>query len=167
MNLRRAAFIAAFALMLPAAAAPAAAQFQPAPQHQQEPPCIKEFLRLRGDAEQKAAAIRAAGQRKAPPQVACNLFNAFSAAEDKLLKYATANSVWCGIPDQIINGMKQGHAKTTEMRTKICNIAAAGPPRPAGPSLSDALGGNVPDASNIKPGHGTFDTLTGTPLGTK
>jgi hypothetical protein len=167
MNLRRAAFIVAFASVLPAAAAPAAAQFQPAPQVQQQQPCVKEFLRLRGIAEKKAAAIRAAGEHKAPPQEACKLFNSFSAAEAKLLKYATENGTWCGIPDQIISGMKQAHAKTTEMRTKICRIAAAGPPRPAGPSLSDALVGNVPDSSNIKTGHGTFDTLTGTPLGTK
>jgi hypothetical protein len=42
---------------------------------------------------------------------------------------------------------------------------AAQPQRPAGPSLSDALGGPIPDSSNIKTGRGTFDTLTGTPLG--
>ncbi len=167
MNLRRAAFIAAFASVLPVAAAlPAAAQFQPAPQGE-PPPCIKEFLRLRGDAEKKAAAIKAAGERKAPPQVACKLFNTYSAAEAKMLKYATENSVWCGIPAQILTTMKQAHGKTTTMRTRICRIAEAGPPRPAGPTLSDALGGTVPDSSNIKTGHGTFDTLTGTPLGAK
>jgi hypothetical protein len=167
MNLRRAVVIAAFASALLAAAAPVAAQFQPAPQGQQPPACVKEFLRLRGIAEKRAAAIRAASERKAPPQEACKLFNSFSAAEAKMLKYATDNSVWCGIPDQVLNGIKQSHAKTTEIRTRICRIAAAGPPRPAGPSLSDALGDSVPDSSNIKTGHGTFDTLTGTPLGTK
>jgi hypothetical protein len=167
MNLRRAAFIAAFASVLPIAAAlPAAAQFQPVPQRE-PPPCIKEFLRLRADAEKKAAAIKAAGEHKAPPQVACKLFNTFSAAEAKMVKYATDNSVWCGIPEQILSTMKQAHSKTAEMRTRICRIAAAGPPRPAGPTLSDALGGTVPDSSNIRTGHGTFDTLTGTPLGAK
>jgi hypothetical protein len=167
MNLRRAAFIAAFASALPVAAVlPAAAQFQPSPQRE-PPPCIKEFLRLRGDAEKKAAAIKAAGERKAPPQIACKLFNSFSAAEAKMLNYATKNSVWCGIPEQILGTMKQAHGRTTAMRTKICQIAAAGPPRPAGPSLSDALGGTIPDSSNIKTGHGTFDTLTGSPLDRK
>jgi hypothetical protein len=167
MNLRRAAYIVAFASVLPVAATPpAAAQFQPAPQSE-PPPCIKEFLRLRDDAEKKAAAIRVAGEHKAPPQVACKLFNSFSAAEAKMLKYATENSVWCGIPAQNLSTMKMAHGKTTTMRAKICSIAAAGPPRPAGPSLSDALGGTVPDASNIRTGHGTFDTLTGTPLGAK
>jgi hypothetical protein len=101
------------------------------------------------------------------PQVACKLFNSFSAAEGKLLKYAAANSAWCGIPEDIVTTLKQAHGRTDEIRTRICKIAAAGPPRPAGPSLSDALGGTVPDSSNIKTGHGTFDTLTGTPLGAK
>lgn len=167
MNLRRAVFIAAFASVLPAAAAPVAAQVQSAPQDQQPSPCVKEFLRLRGVAEKKAAAIRAASERKAPPQEACKLFNSFSAAEAKMVKYATDNSVWCGIPAQVLSGIKQSHAKTTKLRSRICRIAAAGPPRPAGPSLSDALSSSVPDSSNIKTGHGTFDTLTGTPLGAK
>ena len=105
---------------------------------------------------------------KASAQAACKLFNSFSAAESKMLKYAVANNVWCGIPDNIVAGMKQAHVRTDEMRSKICKVAAAGPPRPAGPSLSDALGGSaVPDASNIKTGRGTYDTLTGSPLGTR
>jgi len=171
MNLRRALFIAA--CVVPIAAGPAAAQFQPMQQppqqpqpSQQEPPCIKEFLRLRDDTQKKADAIRVAGERKAPPKEACNLFNLFSAAEAKMIKYATDNSVWCGIPPQIIQNMKKGHAQTVDIRSKVCRAAAA-PARPAGPSLSDALTGPVPDSSNIKTGRGTFDTLTGTPLGNK
>jgi hypothetical protein len=163
MNLRRALFIAAF--LWPAAAGTAVAQFQPAPQ-QQPPPCIKEFLRLRNDTEDKGKAIQAASKRKASPREACKLFNIFTAAETKLIKYAADNSVWCGIPPQIVQQMKQGHAKAMEIRTKVCRAAEA-PPAPAGPSLSDALTPRVPDADNIKTGRGTFDTLTGTPLGAK
>lgn len=163
MNLRRALFIAA--LMWPAAAGTAVAQFQPAPQ-QQPPPCIKEFLRLRNDAENKGKAIHAASERKANPREACHLFTVFTAAESKMIKYAVDNSVWCGIPPQAVQQMKQGHAKAMEIRSKVCRVAAE-PPAPAGPSLSDALTPRVPDAENIKTGRGTFDTLTGTPLGAK
>ena len=61
--------------------------------------------------------------------------------------------------------MKQQHAKTVQIQTQVCRAAAA-PPRPQGPSLSDALGGSaVPDVNNIRTGRGTYDTLTGTPLG--
>jgi len=192
MNLQRALLIAA--LVAPWAAGPAAAQtpfppagqtpfpppqqqqfqtipqqqFQPPPpqQQQQAPPCLEQFVKLRDEATRKAKAIEAAGKAKPKPsaQVACQLFNSFSAAEAKLVKYATKNQTWCGIPQQVIEQMKQAHAKTAETRTRICRVAAA-PPRPRGPSLSEALGADVPSAGNIKSGHGIFDTLTGTPLG--
>jgi len=140
-------------------------QVQP-PQQQQEPPCIKQFVKLRDDAGSKAAKIQAVSQAKQKPsaQVVCGLFNSFSSAEAKLIKYAVENQGWCGIPQQMIDQMKQSHARTTDTRSKICQAAAA-PARPRGPSLSEALGADVPNAGNIKTGHGTFDTLTGTPLG--
>ena len=141
----------------------AQAQFGPAAP-QQEPPCMKDFTKLRDDTEKKAAAIRAAGERKATPREACQLFNAFVAAQSKMLKYATDNAAWCGIPIQITAGLKEGIAKTSEIRTKVCQAAAA-PPRPSGPSLSDALSSPVPDSNNIRTGRGTFDTLAGSPLG--
>ncbi len=164
MNLRRALLIAA--CLLPVATGTAVAQFQPAPAQPQGqlPPCVKEFLGLREDAAKKASAIMAANKRHASANEACGLFNAFSAAEIKMIKYAENNSVWCGIPPQVLANIKQSHAKTTELRTRICQ-AAAQPQRPAGPSLSDALGAPITDSKNIKSGGGTFDTLTGTPLG--
>ncbi len=165
MNLRRALFIAAF--LLPCAAGTAAAQFPPGQQMpQQEPPCFKEFAKLRDDTQHKGEAIQAASKRKASPQEACHLFTIYTAAEAKMVKYATDNATWCGIPPQAVQQMKVSHAKAAEMRVKICRIAAAPPPA-VGPTLSDALGGGIPDASNIKTGHGTFDTLTGSPLGSK
>ena len=166
MRVRRVVFIAAVAA--PFAVGTASAQFGPPPgaQQQQPPPCIQEFLKLRNDAENKGKAIKAASERKASPQEACKLFSAFTGAEAKMIKYATENSVWCGIPPQIVEQMKQGHAKASEMRTKVCQAAAA-PARATGPSLSDALAAPVADSNNIRTGRGTFDTLTGSPLGGK
>jgi hypothetical protein len=49
---------------------------------------------------------------------------------------------------------------------KVCDMAVQGA-RPAGPTLSDALGTTpmVPDASTgTKKPQSTFDTLTGSPL---
>jgi hypothetical protein len=164
MDLRRASYIAA--LLSLGTAGTAAAQFQPMAPPQQPPPCVKAFIKLRDDAASKAKAIREASSRKATPQEACHLFGALVAAEAKMVKYASANNVWCGIPEQAVKQMKQEHAKATEMRTKICRVAAA--PQLRAPTLSDALGANVPDTSNMKPGHGgTFDTLTGSPLGSR
>jgi hypothetical protein len=143
----------------PAAASP----WNAAPQ--QEPPCVQAFGKLRDDAQKKAAAIRAASERKAEPKEACGLFNSFSASEAKLIKYAADNAASCGIPPEVVTGLKKQHLKTTDIQTKVCRAAAAGP-RLQGPSLSDTLSaGAVPDVSNIRTGRGTYDTLTGTPLG--
>jgi hypothetical protein len=179
MNLRRALFIAA-AVLLPAAAAPAIAQMQPAQspfdrppaanpfdqpaQQQQEPPCMKDFVALRDDTERHGKAVMAAQKRKAPLPEACKLLTAFAVSQEKMLAYAKKNQTSCGIPPQVIQQISQGHTNVAEARTKVCAMAAQ-PQRPAGPSLSDALGGGIPDRSNIKTGRGTFDTLTGTPLG--
>ena len=108
-----------------------------------------------------------ASERKAPAHEACKLFNAFSAAEAKMMKYAADNAVWCGIPPQVV---EQHARRRTPRRSKFAPRSAKPPPRrraPAGPSLSDALVAPVTDANNIKTGRGTFDTLTGTPLGNR
>ena len=167
MKLRRAVLIAAWGLAC--TAAPAWAQMQPGAGQQQMPPCIKKFVELRHVAETKAKALETAGKRKQKPtaQEACGLFTSFSTAEEKLLKYASANQTWCGIPPQVVEQMTKAHARTTQMRTRVCRVAAEQRARPRGPSLSDALGGTVPDANNIKTGRGTFDTLTGAPIGSR
>jgi hypothetical protein len=130
----------------------------------QEPPCFKDFVALRTDAEKKRGAIEAASKKKVPPQVACRLFGDYSASEVKLIKFVTSNIEKCGMPKELLDNLNKGHAQTTQIRTRVCEVAAAGPPKPAGPRLSDVLGSPVPDASNVKPGRGTFDTLSGSPL---
>jgi hypothetical protein len=160
MDLRRALFAVC---MIALYAGTASAQFQPPAPPQQEPPCVQEFFKLRGEAEKKGLAIKAANERKASPQEACQLFGAFITAQTKMLKYASDNTVWCGIPPQVIENLKQSVTKISEVRTRVCQAAAA--PHPTGPSLSDALSSPVPDSKNIKTGRGTFDTLTGSPLG--
>jgi hypothetical protein len=176
MHLRH-CHLAIAALLL--ATGPAAAQglqsFQPAPSQgfggppaapQQEPPCLKDFTALRLETEKRGKAVQAAGQHKIAPQEACKLFDALMAAEVKLIKYTDENAKWCGIPPQVTATLKEGHNKVKQVRDRVCHLAAQ-PARPAGPSLSDALGtSRSPDSSNVKTGHGggTFDTLTGSPL---
>jgi len=81
----------------PAAPPPQAPQAGPSPWSQppkSEPPCIKEFVSLRADAQKKAGAIQQASKgKKMTAQQACNLFSSFSAAEAKLIKYA----IRCGV----------------------------------------------------------------------
>jgi hypothetical protein len=136
-------------------------------QQPQDNRCLDQFLVLRKDVEKHGGAIQAASQRKEKPtpQVACGLFNSFTAAEKKMYAYAVKNQASCGIPPAIIDNIKQARAKSDEVRNRICQAAAAGPARAAAPpSLSDALSAPVPDSNNTKTGRGTFDTLTGNPL---
>ena len=86
------------------------------------------------------------------------------AAQSKMLKYATDNSVWCGIPPQVIGQPQTGHRQ--DVRDPYQSLPGRrGAAAASGPSLSDALTSPVPDSNNIKTGRGTFDTLTGSPLG--
>ncbi len=121
-------------------------------------PC-ESFVALRQDAEKNAAAIKAAGDRKATREEVCPLFQRFVASEAKMVKFMETNQQLCGVPPEAVKQVKGNHGRSTQMRNQICS---AGPSAPRGPSLSDAFGGSVvAPAEAPKPGRGTFDTLTG------
>jgi len=140
------------------------------PQQQAGPPpgaeeCQKGFMALRSDAEAKAKAIGAAGKRKAPPAEACKLIGAFGQAELKMIKFVETNAQKCGIPPTVADQMKKGHVNTSNLQTKVCNVAQQQQQAPAGPSLSEALGSaSLPEAKPLKKGGSTFDTLNGNVL---
>jgi hypothetical protein len=129
--------------------------------------CMKGFLPLREEAEKRGKLIKAAGDRHAPPDEACQLIKNYSQAESKMIKYVETNSAKCGIPPQVGDQLKAGHKNTEGMRTKVCAVAQQAQSRgPAGPSLSDVLGSSaaLPEATSTKKGGSAFDTLTGNVL---
>lgn len=130
--------------------------------------CMKGFVPLREEAEKRGQLIKAASERKAPPDEACKLIKNFAASEIKMIKYIETNATKCGIPPQIGDQMKKGHANTEKMQNQVCNMAqqAANQQRAAAPSLSDVLGtsGAMPEAQTVKKGGSTFDTLNGNVL---
>lgn len=129
--------------------------------------CQNGFLPLRKDAEDKAKLIQAAGKRKAPPPEACKLIGNFSQAEVKMIKFVETHAQKCGIPSNVSEQMKKGHANTEKLLTKVCSVAAQMQQGPAGPSLSDVLGSaSLPEAkpSTKRGGGSTFDTLSGNVL---
>jgi hypothetical protein len=130
-------------------------------------PCANDFLPLRAEAEKRAGAIKAAAERKAPPQELCPLFRRFSEAEGKMVKFVEQNLGFCQIPPQAAEAMKANHAHTLQTQQRVCaaaaNVGPDGAPRSRGPTLGDSLGvGRVPSADSTTTGRGTFDTLTGT-----
>jgi hypothetical protein len=121
------------------------------------------FPAMREDVEKSAMAIKAANDRKASREEACPLFKIFASREAKMLKFLETNRVACGVPPQVITQVKASHSNTIRIRNQVCSAAPSGPP--PGPSLSDALGGPIiADDTTVKPGRGTFDTLTGNAL---
>ena len=129
--------------------------------------CMKGFVPLREEAEKRGKMIKAASDRKAPPDEACKLIKNFGAAEMKMIKYVETNSAKCGIPPQIADQLRNGHKNTEKMQTQVCNVAQQAAARgPAGPSLSEVLGSSaaMPEAQTVKKGGSTFDTLNGNVL---
>ena len=126
--------------------------------------CMKGFMTLRDDAQKRSLLIKAASEHHATPDEACKLIESFSQAEMKMMKYVEANSTKCGIPPYVLEQLKKGHSANTEpMQKKVCTMAQQ---RPAGPSLSEALGSSaaLPEATPKKKGGSAFDTLTGNVL---
>lgn len=137
------------------------------PQQQQMPPCFQEFTPLRGEAEKRAGAIQAAVKRKANREEVCQLFKRFSEQEAKVVKFVTANQQQCGVPAQAVAQMKGNHERTLKTTSQICAAGpTAGPPRPTGPGLSEALGtARAPLSTDTSaPRSGTMDSLTGNVL---
>jgi len=135
----------------------------------QPPPACQQLLAAREEVGKHGQALQTAGQKKAPPDELCKLFKAFLTAETKMISRLQESSATCGVPPEVLKQVKDGHSKASDVGKKVCDAAAQGP-RPAAPSLSDALGATptVPDPSTAtKKGQSTFDTLTGSPLTTR
>jgi hypothetical protein len=135
-----------------------------APQ-QGPPPACQQLLGFRDETQKHGQALAAASKKKAPPDEVCKLFKVFLTSETKFVKGLEEQSQTCGVPADVIKQVKAAHGKAMETAKRVCDAAAQGG-RPAGPTLSDALGATpiVPDTSAASRGQGTFDTLTGTPL---
>jgi hypothetical protein len=140
----------------------------PAPPSQAGPPdeCMKGFIPLREEAEKRGKLIKAASDRHAAPEEACKLIGNFAQSETKMIKYVESHAAKCGIPPQIADQLKSGHKNTESMQQKVCAVAQQQQKGPAGPSLSEVLGSSaaLPEATAVKKGGSTFDTLNGNVL---
>ncbi len=128
--------------------------------------CMAEITPLLADAEAKGKAIQKAAATKKQP-VVCQAFRNLATAESKVIKYFEDHGSECGVPPDATKARKGNYAKIIEVRTKVCDTAAA--PAQRAPSLSDALGtSRLPSISSDTPAAkqrgSTFDTLTGNPL---
>ncbi len=138
--------------------------FGGAPQQpQQPPPACQQLLTLRDETQKHGQAIQKANERKGSVQDACRLFRSYLSAEVKFIKGIEEHGRTCGVPPDLLKQVKDSHARASQIGKQVCDAAAQGA-RPAGPSLSDALGTGptVPDGATK--GGGAFDTLSGNVL---
>jgi hypothetical protein len=124
-----------------------------------------DFAKIRDAAGQKAELVRVATHRKeVDRKEVCATVTNFAAAEGAMLKFLEENRTWCGVPEQAVAQAKASHERTMKFKVAACTDAPAG--KPKAPSLNEAIGGTAVDSStNTSTGRGTFDTLTGNPLG--
>src|SRR6266851_7449727 len=54
--------------------------------------CMKAFVPLREEAEKRGMLIKAASDRKAPPEEACKLITSFGQAESKMINFVQSNA---------------------------------------------------------------------------
>lgn len=97
--------------------------------------CRNGFVPLREEAERRSKLIKAASERKAPPDEACKLIGNFGQAELKMIKYVEANAARCGIAPQTIEQLRNGHRNTEKVQKQVCAVAQRRPsvgPRPSG-----------------------------------
>lgn len=148
---------------------PQTGSFSPAPARPAQPPpgaqppavCL-EFEPIRAQAEKDGGAIKIASDRKASREEICRLFTRFVGSEAKMVNFLATNQKTCGVPLDAIKHVRGQHAKAREIQKQVCS--GGGRAGPTGPSLSDVLGGPAILDEPPKPGRGTFDTLTGSPL---
>lgn len=129
--------------------------------------CMTEFTKLQAETDQRAKATKAASQRKVPREELCKLLQAFEGAIGKWAKYVKDNAAKCGIPPNLVEQLKSGHANIANSAKQVCDTGGLGG-GPKAPTLSDALGTAympTPEPNRPKAVTGTLNTLTGTPLG--
>lgn len=61
---------------------------------------------------------------KLDPVASCPRLRTLAALEREMLAYMEKNQNWCSIPDEIIEQVKTGSARTAEVAGQACKIAA-------------------------------------------
>lgn len=135
------------------------------------PPCMEEFTKLQAETDKRGKAAKAGVEKKVPREELCKLFTGFATAIGNWAKYVRQNAASCGIPANVADQLKTGHANISKTAKQACAAGpvGAGPGPAAPPSLSEALGtARAPVAGSTgggsRPSTGTFDTLTGSSL---
>jgi len=68
--------------------------------------------------------IKASKGKQLDPEVFCAKSGGLISAENAMIAYMEKNKDWCGIPDETLDGLKAGHAKSAAFAARACKVAA-------------------------------------------
>lgn len=89
--------------------------------------CATDFRRLREEADKRRKLIKAASDRHATPDEACELIGNFSQAEIRMIRFVESHATKCEIPGQVTERLTKGHRNTENMQRKLCKMVRQGP----------------------------------------
>jgi hypothetical protein len=85
--------------------------------------CANDYKLLREEAEKRGKLIKAASERKAPPDEACKLIVSFGEAQIRMIKHVESNAAKCGIQQQIADQLLAAYKNTDALLQKVCSVA--------------------------------------------
>lgn len=95
--------------------------------------CQKEYRSLWADASKRGQLIRAAAERRAPLNEACELMNSYGQAEIKLIEYAESHAARCGFSAEFRDQLSNSHKNSAAVQKRTCG-ALMQKGEPTGPS---------------------------------
>jgi hypothetical protein len=63
------------------------------------------------------------GKKQLDPITSCPKLKSLAAAERDLVAYLTKNKDWCNVPDDALQNLSKGSAKTGEVANQACKVA--------------------------------------------
>jgi hypothetical protein len=91
------------------------------------PPACQRLLATKDQVLKHSQAVQTATRRKAPPEEICKLFNAFLAAETRMVKDLEERRATCGISRALVAQVKAVHGRTAAMGKQLCDVATQWP----------------------------------------
>jgi hypothetical protein len=101
------------------------------------PPKCRALLAIRDELQKHGQAISTANEKNADVKVACGLFRKYIATEAKMIKMLEVDGPGCGAPAQVLQQVRDSHAKAQQIGQQVCD-AARRPFRPP-PVMDDML----------------------------
>jgi hypothetical protein len=85
---------------------------------------MMKFQERRNSAISQINAMVKGGKKKLDPVAACPKFRNLAAVENEMKNWMLKNKDWCSIPDEVVDNMKAGFARTPQIANQACNAAA-------------------------------------------